>query len=625
MRKLSRAVNSATVTASLDDLLGSHPRIKARKLALYLDDVRERLHRHRSVHLPAFQRFRERRREVIARERERLRLSEYQPRPLTTFVRNRLINEVYLPLLGDNFAKQIGAAGSDKRTDSMGMLLLISPPGYGKTTLMEYVAERLGLIFMKINCPTIGHQVISLDPREAPNATARQELEKLNLALEMGNNVMLYLDDIQHANPEFLQKFISLADGQRRIEGVWQDRARTYDLRGKRFCIAMAGNPYTESGEMFQIPDMLANRADIYNLGDILSGKEEAFALSYLENALTANPVLAPLASREQADVYRFLRLAHGEEVADSEFSHAYSAAEREEILAVLRKLIQVQAVLLKVNQQYIASAAQADAYRVEPPFKLQGSYRNMSKLAEKIVAVMNEDELQALITDHYTGEAQTLTTGAEENLLKLAELRGKLTEAQQVRWQAIKDGYARTLAMGDEDTDPTARVVGQLSQLGQNLQKIQQTLLHATRKPADAPRAAPPEAWLEGISTTLGKIAQTLEQAARAQGHNQEAEITQLSQTLGEIPAALRQLAQAPPKVEVLAQHPAELLASVRQLVEIIEHALLPVVRQFDRKNRLDMVIWERLKDVSDTLRALDKEAFTRAKLANRRAPGDA
>ena len=63
------------------------------------------------------------------------------------------------------------------------------------------------------------------------------------------------------------------------IEGVWRGRTRTYDLRGKKFCVVMAGNPYTESGEKFTIPDMLANRADTYNLGDILGGKEEQFAL----------------------------------------------------------------------------------------------------------------------------------------------------------------------------------------------------------------------------------------------------------------------------------------------------------------------------------------------------------
>ena len=48
---------------------------------------------------------------------------------------------------------------------TMGLLLLISPPGYGKTTLMEYLANRMGLIFMKINGPALGHEVTSPIPR----------------------------------------------------------------------------------------------------------------------------------------------------------------------------------------------------------------------------------------------------------------------------------------------------------------------------------------------------------------------------------------------------------------------------------------------------------------------------
>ena len=56
--------------------------------------------------------------------------------------------------------------------------------------------------------------------------------------------------------------------------------------------MVMAGNPYTESGEKFQIPDMLSNRADIYNLGEIIGESSDAFEMSYLENALTSNPVL---------------------------------------------------------------------------------------------------------------------------------------------------------------------------------------------------------------------------------------------------------------------------------------------------------------------------------------------
>jgi len=83
----------------------------------------------------------------------------------------------------------------------------------------------------------------------------------------------------------------------------------------------------------------------------------------------------------------------------------------------VIRHLFAAQATLLRVNQEYIRSAAQADAFRTEPPFKLQGSYRNMNKVAEKVVAAMTPAELEAVLDDHYQGEAQTLTTAAEQNL----------------------------------------------------------------------------------------------------------------------------------------------------------------------------------------------------------------
>jgi hypothetical protein len=37
---------------------------------------------------------------------------------------------------------------------------------------MEYVADRLGLIFVRINCPALGHHVTSIDPATAPNSAA---------------------------------------------------------------------------------------------------------------------------------------------------------------------------------------------------------------------------------------------------------------------------------------------------------------------------------------------------------------------------------------------------------------------------------------------------------------------
>jgi hypothetical protein len=96
------------------------------------------------------------------------------------------------------------------------------------------------------------------------------------------------------------------------------------------------------------------------------------------------------------------------------------------------------------VNQEYIRSAAQADAFRTEPPFKLQGSYRNMNKIAERVVAAMTPAELDALVDDHYKSESQTLTTAAEQNLLKLRELRGTLDDVQARRWAHITSQYTR-------------------------------------------------------------------------------------------------------------------------------------------------------------------------------------
>ena len=473
------------ITVSIDGLLGQHKSITDARLQMSIDEFLTRLSYHAQIVVPAFHRYHALRQRIAQEAREELRLDEFRARPLSSFVRNQLINDVYLPMIGDNLAKQIGTIGENKRSDLNGLLMMISPPGYGKTTLMEYAASRLGLTFMKINGPALGHNTVSLDPQSAPDATSRQELHKLNLALEMGDNVMLYLDDIQHTHSEFLQKFISLCDSTRRIEGVWKNQTRTYDLRGRKFCVVMAGNPYTESGESFRVPDMLANRADIYNLGDILSGTEKQFAMSYIENALSSNPTLAPLATRDLNDVYKLVDMAQGREVPSTDLSHAYGGAEISEITRVLQHLLLIRDTILKVNQQYILSAAQEDRYRTEPRFGLQGSYRNMNKLAEKVSAVMNEQEREELIDDHYRGEAQLLTQGTEANLLKLHELRGTQNPEQATRWQAIGEDYRRNQSMGGDDADAGQRIASQIADLTDAMKAQQTTEVSITNTPS--------------------------------------------------------------------------------------------------------------------------------------------
>ena len=115
----------------------------------------------------------------------------------------------------------------------------------------------------------------------------------------------------------------------------------------------------------------------------------------------------------------------------------------------------------------------------------------------------MNDRETEALITDHYVGEAQTLTTGAEHNLLKLQELRGRLTDEERVRWEEIRRDFRRIQMMGGQDDDPVARVTGSLGGLAERLEDIHGALAGPTAE-ATARQLSALDARLGGIHEVM-------------------------------------------------------------------------------------------------------------------------
>ena len=195
----------------------------------------------------------------------------------------------------------------------------------------------------------------------------------------------------------------------------------------------------------------------------------------------------------------------------------------------LLVRLMSVRDVLLKVNQAYIQSAAQDDRYRQSPPFRLQGSYRNMVRLAPQVTPLMTPKEIGDLLRDHYRAEAQTLTSGAEENLLQLAQLTGQATEAETARWQQVQAEFRRQRQMGGADDDPAIRITRGLLDISRSLETLN------------------PEKTAEKLARQLTQghmlLARPLTALARSIKEGDAATQRQLQDTLSATAAALKAL----------------------------------------------------------------------------------
>jgi hypothetical protein len=133
----------------------------------------------------------------------------------------------------------------------------------------------------------------------------------------------------------------------------------------------------------------------------------------------------------------------------------------------------------------------------------------------------MNDAELDELIATNYRNDAQTLTTGAEANLLKFRELAGSMGDADQDRWDEIRQTFRRNQKLrGIDEGDRFGQAIAQLASFADGLSEIRETLATGINRIA-ANALAKSEANLttDGIPERLDALRETLSTLATSLG----------------------------------------------------------------------------------------------------------
>ena len=92
-------------------LIGSHPVINSGEYILAYTKFMNKLKKFDEIYVKEFIEFQNIKKDLISNFKKKIHLDDFKPQVLTSFVRNQLIDKVYLPLIGDNLAKQIGVVG----------------------------------------------------------------------------------------------------------------------------------------------------------------------------------------------------------------------------------------------------------------------------------------------------------------------------------------------------------------------------------------------------------------------------------------------------------------------------------------------------------------------------------
>jgi hypothetical protein len=205
-----------------------------------------------------------------------------------------------------------------------------------------------------------------------------------------------------------------------------------------------------------------------------------------------------------------------------------------------------------------------------------------MNRIAEKVLPILNDGELQTLILSNYENDAQTLTSNTESNLLKFKELMGILTEEETKRWASIKRTFQQNVKMhGVSADDQFGQVLVQLRDFSDGLHAIREAMSdavgHLSRRESDDSNV-----FLNALLQHVGDLRRGLESI----GVSLKEAASEASEKHVELSMPVE-----PPPQKVVVQHrvPREILEVVKSQFEVMNTWLQPLM-SVSAEQRTDM-----------------------------------
>lgn len=204
----------------------------------------------------------------------------------------------------------------------------------------------------------------------------------------------------------------------------------------------------------------------------------------------------------------------------------------------------------------------------------------------------MNQEELMQLIEDHYQGESQLLTNGTEENLLKLAELRGNMSEQQKSRWADIKDDFLRTKAMGGEDADGSVKIANQMIDLVEQIKSIKTS-----------------------VEDSAGAAQQRLVDQNDFDTKLAASERKQQTENLAALLSALQKISESVGQpsdtiVEIINQPSDKIGDTLGVLASSMENSIKPLILSMEKKMDIDLRTLENIQELGKRIDAIKMRA---------------